>query len=244
MIADASFCQCVKTVDENRRFGSRGGAATMAARSRVTTPAEYARRIYPELKDKPFDRDWLDRLAERVRAIGPVCDLGCGPGHVARYLRDRGVDVFGMDISPAMVREASRLNLDIQFVEGNMVSLNMKSESLGTIVSFYSIIHLDRGELFKAMAEMRRVLRPNGYALIAFHQGSETIHSAELWGHTVNLDATFFTSSEIIGQLERTGFQIEAAAERDPYPEVEYQSRRGYILATKSPPTSTSSTDK
>jgi ubiquinone/menaquinone biosynthesis C-methylase UbiE len=139
------------------------------------------------------------------------------------------VDVFGLDISPAMVREASRLNLDIQFVEGNMVSLNMKSESLGAIVSFYSIIHLGRGELFKAMAEMRRVLRPNGYALIAFHQGSEKIHSAELWGHMVNLNATFFTSSEIIGQLERTGFQIEAAAERDPYPDVEYQSRRGYI---------------
>ena len=111
-----------------------------------------------------------------------------------------------MDISPAMVREASRLNLDIQFVEGNMVSLNMKLESLGAIVSFYSIIHLDRGERFKAMAEMRRVLRANGYALIAFQQGSETIYSAELWGHTVNLDATFFTSSEIIGQLERTGF--------------------------------------
>lgn len=49
-----------------------------------TIAAEYARRIYPELKDKPFYRDWLDRLAERVRAIGPVRDLGCGPGHVAR----------------------------------------------------------------------------------------------------------------------------------------------------------------
>jgi SAM-dependent methyltransferase len=209
-----------------------------------TIAAEYAKRIYPELKDKPFDRDWLDRFAERVRAIGPVCDLGCGPGHVARYLRDRGVDVFGLDISPAMVREASRLNPGIQFVEGNMVSLKMKPEALGGIVSFYSIIHLDRGELFKAMAEMRRVLRPNGCALVAFHQGSETIHSAELWGHTVNLDATFFTTLEIIGQLERAGFQIEAEAERDLYPEVEYQSRRSYILATKRPPTSTRSTDK
>ena len=32
-----------------------------------TIAAEYARRIYPELKDKPFDRDWLDRFAELVR---------------------------------------------------------------------------------------------------------------------------------------------------------------------------------
>jgi len=209
-----------------------------------TIAAEYARRIYPELKDKPFDRDWLDRFAERVRAIGPVCDLGCGPGHVARYLRDRGVDVFGLDISPAMVREASRLNPDIPFMEGNMESLNMKSETLGGIVSFYSIIHLDGEGLFKSIAEMWRVLQSNGFVLVAFHQGSGTIHSAELWGHTVNLDATFFTSLEIIGQLERVRFKIDAAAERDPYPEVEYQSRRGYILAKKCVPTPVRSTDK
>jgi 2-polyprenyl-3-methyl-5-hydroxy-6-metoxy-1,4-benzoquinol methylase len=68
-----------------------------------TIAAEYARRIYAELKDKPFDREWLDGFAERVRAIGQVCDLGCGPGHVARYLRDRGVHVFGLDLSPVML---------------------------------------------------------------------------------------------------------------------------------------------
>jgi len=143
-----------------------------------------------------------------------------------------------------MVREASKLNPDIQFVEGNMVSLNMKSENLGAIVSFYSIIHLDRGELFKARAEMRRVLRPNGFAVIAFHVGSNATHSSECWGHTVNLDATFFTSQEVIAQLTRAGFEIEAAAERDPYPDVEYQSRRGYILATKRVPTYVRSTDE
>ena len=232
----------MKTADSEAAVGRQRWRSVRE--SYDTIAAEYARRIYAELRDKPFDRDWLDRFAERVRAIGPVCDLGCGPGHVARYLCDRGVDVFGLDISTAMVREASRLNPDIQFVEGNMESLHLKSETLGGIVSFYSIIHVDREALFKPMAEMWRVLRPNGLALVAFHEGSGAIHSAELWGHSVNLDATFFTSSEIIGQLERAGFQIETAAERDPYPKVEYQSRRGYILATKRPPTSTRSTDQ
>lgn len=106
-----------------------------------TIAAEYAKRIYSELKDKPFDRELLDRFAERVRALGPVCDLGCGPGHVARYLRDRGVDAFGVDLSPAMLGEARRLNPDIPFIEGTMMSLNMKSESLAGIVALYSIIH-------------------------------------------------------------------------------------------------------
>ena len=33
---------------------------------------EYARRIYDELKDKPLDREILDRFATRVRYLGPV----------------------------------------------------------------------------------------------------------------------------------------------------------------------------
>ncbi len=201
-----------------------------------TIAAEYARRIYAELKDKPFDRGWLDGFAERVRAIGRVCDLGCGPGHVARYLRDRGVDVFGLDLSPIMLEEARRLNPDIEFIEGTMMSLNMESERLAGIVTLYSIIHMERNELGIAFAELWRVLRPGGCALVAFHVGSDTIHNTEWWGYSVNLDATFFTSGEIVEQLKRAGFEIEAAMERDPYPEVEYQSRRGYVVAIKDIP--------
>jgi trans-aconitate methyltransferase len=52
---------------------------------------EYATRIFRELNHKPLDRELLDRFALRVHGIGPVCDLGCGPGHVARYLHERGV---------------------------------------------------------------------------------------------------------------------------------------------------------
>ena len=84
---------------------------------------EYVKRIFDELEHKPLDRQLLDRLAERVRGLGPVCDLGCGPGHVARYLRDREVDVFGIDLSPGMVRQARRLSPEIEFTQGNMLAL-------------------------------------------------------------------------------------------------------------------------
>lgn len=198
-----------------------------------TVASEYAKRIYSELKDKPFDRDWLDQFADRVRRTGRVCDLGCGPGHVARYLHDRGVDVFGLDLSPAMLEEARRLNPDIEFVVGTMMSLNMKSESLAGIVALYSIIHMKRSDLGTAFAEMWRVLRPGGRALVAFHVGSNTIHNTEWWGYTVNLNVTFFTTRDVVKQLERASFAIEAAAERDPYADVEYQSRRSYIAALK-----------
>src|SRR5437588_10221861 len=84
---------------------------------------EYVRRIADERRDKPLDRQLLDRFADRVRGAGLVCDLGCGPGHVTRYLHDRGADVLGMDLSAGMVEQAHRLHPDLEFRVGDMRAL-------------------------------------------------------------------------------------------------------------------------
>jgi ubiquinone/menaquinone biosynthesis C-methylase UbiE len=198
-----------------------------------TIAAEYAKRIYDELKDKPMDRQLLDRFANRVRERGQVCDLGCGPAQIARYLHDRGVDVFGLDLSAAMLVQACRLNPDINFVQGSMLSLGIGSNSLAGIAAFYSIIHIPRGQVITALSEMKRVLRPGGYLLLTFHLGTKTIHEEELWGYAVEFDATLFTTEEMTDYLQTAGMEVEEAIERDPYPEVEYPSRRGYIFCNK-----------
>jgi hypothetical protein len=53
-------------------------------------------------------------------------------------------------------------------------------------------------------------------------------------GHQVKLDIALFTTEEMSRYLQAAGFLVEEVLERDPYaPEVEYQSRREYILASK-----------
>src|SRR5258707_10534643 len=111
---------------------------------------QYADEIYGELAGKPFDREVLDRFAERVRGRGPVCDLGCGPAQIGRYLRDRGVDAFGADLSSGMLAQAQRLNPDLQFVQTSMLALGLRSEKLAGVAAFYSIIHIPRTEVVKA----------------------------------------------------------------------------------------------
>ena len=54
--------------------------------------AEYAEKFKDEMDDKPFDRDCLSRLAHEVGTLGPICDLGCGPGQIARFLHRQGVN--------------------------------------------------------------------------------------------------------------------------------------------------------
>lgn len=195
---------------------------------------EYSRRIYDELEDKPRDRAILDAFAERLHNRGVVCDMGCGPGQIARYLKDRGLDTVGVDLSPGMLEQARTLNPDIPFYVGDMTGLDVPDSTWAGIAAFYSIIHVPRAEVAAVLRELHRVLQPGGLLLLAFHLGDTELHQAELWEQQVDLDFWFFSAVEMLGYLEQAGFVVEQVIERDPYPpDIEYQSRRAYMLAQR-----------
>jgi SAM-dependent methyltransferase len=203
---------------------------TRASYDRVAT--EYAARIYGELAGKPLDRELLTHFGRA--ASGPVCDLGCGPGQIARFLRDGGVKgVFGIDLSPGMLDEARRLNPDIDFACGDMLRLPVRDASLGGVAAFYSILHVPRERVVEALREVRRVLRPQGLLLLSFHLGARILHLDEWWGKPVSLDFLFFEVDEMVAYVTAAGLEVAGVTERDPYPEVEHESRRAYVLALR-----------
>ena len=197
--------------------------------------AEYASRLFHELDGKPKDRELLLRFAALAGDGGKVCDMGCGPGHVARFLRDNGYQqVSGLDLSPAMIEHARRLNPDIEFEEGNMLSLPMADGSLAGLTAFYAIVNIPEESLPTAFREMTRVLQPGGLLLLAFHVGGEVLRPEELFGAKIAIEFYHFDRGLIEGLLEQAGFRIEEVVERGPYaPDIEYQSHRAYIFARK-----------
>ncbi len=195
---------------------------------------DYAEQFCDEMDKKPFDRTMLDWLAKKVNSAGVICDLGCGPGQIARYLHGRGMKVCGVDLSPGMVEQAQRLNPDIPFRQGNMLALTDVADNLyGGIAAFYSIIHIPRSLVVEALQELRRVLRPQGSLLLTFHIGQQIKHLDEWWGKKVSLDFIFFETEEMKGYLKAADFELEEVIEREPYPEIEVQTRRAYIFARK-----------
>ena len=198
---------------------------------------EYVRHIYDELQHKPFDRTLLDRFVASLPGNGLVCDIGTGPGHVARYLHERGANVCGIDLAPEMVERARRLNPGIEFQRGNMFALEIADGTFAGITAFYALVNIPRIEVCRALRELHRVLKPAGRLLLAFHVGDDVLHREEMWDVKVSLDFYFFRSDEMTGYLKSADFEIEEIIERDPYPEaVEHQSRRSYIFARKVAP--------
>jgi len=193
---------------------------------------EYATHYFDELLNKPFDRNLLAGFAELTPQGSQVCDLGCGPGHVTRFLSQLGVDVLGVDISPAMVQVARRLNPGLTFQQGDMLDLQFPEGRFAGIAAFYSLIHIDRPQVPQALRELLRVLAPGGRLLAAFHVGEGEIHRDEFLGRSVSFHASFFEIGEMKASLEEAGFLIDEILDRRPY-EFEYPSQRAYLLARK-----------
>lgn len=195
--------------------------------------AEYTTRIADELAGKPLDRALLLALAEQVGALGPIADLGCGPGHVAAFLAEAGATVEGFDLSAGMVAQARQRYPHLTFHQGDMRVLAVPDAAYGGIAAFYSIIHLEPGELLPTLQEWQRILRPGGRVLVAFHYGETVIHLDQWWKQPVDLDFRFLLPDTVAALLQQAGFTLEATVRRAPYPEVEHPSERAYLLARK-----------
>ncbi len=201
----------------------------------------YTERVHDELRHKPLDRALLTAFAEQIAAsAGPparLCDAGCGPGHVGAYLAAQGLTVTGIDVSAAMVETARALHPAITFDVGTMTALDAPEGTWHGIIAFYSLIHLISDEEVRAaLREFHRTLVGGGLLLVAVHvgeHGDAVIHADEMMGVSVDMDFRFFDTEWLASEIQTAGFAVEARLLRSPYPDVEVQTTRAYLLARR-----------
>ncbi len=194
---------------------------------------EYAEKFRGEHERKPLDREILHRFSREIAGRRPVWDFGCGPGQTTDYLKNLGIEISGLDVSEKLIDRARAIHPGLHFRKGNILDLEFKDNSIGAVVAFYAIVHFTEEQVGRAFDEILRVLQPGGIFLFTYHVGGETIHLDEFLGKRVDLDVMFFGTDFILRCLEGSGFERMEVIERNPYPDVEYQSRRAYVFARK-----------
>lgn len=205
-----------------------------------TVAVDYAELVRVDQMEGTVDLALLEDFAGRVRGRGPVLDAGCGPGRVTRHLADRGVDAFGVDLSPAMIRVARDLHPDLRFSVGSIDALDTESESVAGVLAWYSIIHTPPEELSGVLAEFLRVLQPGGWLLTGHQSGAGTRHLSRAYGHEIDLTAHLYTAKHVADAIEDLGGVVQTRLTRDPehpqrFPQSFVLARRPSDAASQSP---------
>ena len=128
------------------------------ARWRASTTGAVTERLESEL---------ILRLAGDVKGRR-VLDVGCGDGMLAVALRERGVEVVGIDASPAMIeaakQRARRHGADIAFEVADARRLPFPAESFDLVTAIAILCFVE--DAAPVFGEIARVLRPGGRLVI------------------------------------------------------------------------------
>lgn len=187
-----------------------------------------------EMEEKKYDRELLDKFAEKFNGNSLICDAGCGPSiHIGKYIFDKGIKVIGIDISDKCVDLARKHNPDIEVLQGDIGDLHFTDNCLDGIISYYSIIDTPKKYINKIFGEFKRVLKPGGSLLVVVKAGNTEGYLKELLGIESEIYFTLFNEDEIKSYFSASGFVLEFLEKRNPY-DFEIDNERIYAIGIKS----------
>ncbi len=153
-------------------LGDAAWRETVSALDRTVKKYERVNRIVT-FGYSDFMRRKLVEMAKFHDEI-TVLDAGCGPGnlsrHILRRMRLRGGRLYCLDPLPSMLKAAFNSlrnmagDVKLSFIEATFESIPLPDSSIDMVAASYSL--RDARDLYKALEEFRRVLKPGGVLLI------------------------------------------------------------------------------
>ena len=190
-------------------------AAVRASYDRVAD--NYVAMGVGDLGPTPWLRAALTAFAEDIRDLGPVLDVGCGPGTVTAFLADLGIDVSGVDLSPRMVAHARRRYPGLRFDVASATELHRRDASLGGVLGWWSLFNLPRDVLPGVLASFARALVPGGQVLLGTHVGDGDVACTDAYGGVpVAWTTHLWQPRELIALLRDTGLEPVAELRLPP----------------------------
>lgn len=98
---------------------------------------------------------------------GKVLVLGCGAGRTLQGIKNKGFEVVGIDLNEKMVEEAKKTGHNV--FQRDACQTGFENRSFDTIFFPFHGIDYIYPDIYKAVAEAKRILKPNGIFIMSSH---------------------------------------------------------------------------
>ena len=109
---------------------------------------------------------WRGNTVIPVPNSGRALDLGCGNGKTVSTLLDAGYTVTGVDFSSVAIEQCRERFNESEFTVASVCNMPFGDGTFDYNTAVHVLEHLDDESLAKAVAEIRRVLRPSGFVFV------------------------------------------------------------------------------
>ncbi len=149
----------------------------------------------------------LEKFVNYVSS-GCVLDVGCGSGVAARNLQEKGLQVYGIDLSRNLLNLARVESPDSKFYFMDMQRIGFPENSFDGIWQVGSLLHLKKEDVPIALNEVNRVLKPQGIMYLAVKEGKGEGNEFDKRYGSLPKYYSYFEKEEINEFLEKSNFEV------------------------------------
>src|SRR4051812_31281781 len=120
---------------------------------------------YPAMAERLMPAAHAAVELAQVGAGDRVLDVACGTGNGAKAAVERGADVVGIDIEPALLAIAREAVPEAEFLEGDATELHVPDGTFDVVMSVFGVMYAPDHE--GAARELERVAKPGARIVIA-----------------------------------------------------------------------------
>ena len=167
-------------------------------------------KIAKEYTEKVKGMVPMDEFKKFINYVpfGNILDIGCGSGVATRNLQEKGLQVYGIDLSDELINIAREESPNSKFRKMDMLKMSFPHEMFDGIWHVASLLHLEKKYVPIALFEANRALKPEGIMYLSIKEGeSEGLEKDERCGGLPKY-YSYYQEDEITDFLEKANFEL------------------------------------